>query len=115
MLKVLGVPANSFSSMLHQAGYVLKVLTFPPAVYQKALLTSELEEIFANAPQAPTASVQHTGLKKAWAKATGSPVKDEDSGGKKRAPEEGDTCPIVSFGSRLLVILLILDLAFPVF
>lgn len=74
-------------------------------VYQKALLTSELEEIFANAPAAPSASVQHSGLKKAWQKATGSPVKDEgpdDSGGKKRLPEEGDTCPIVSPAFRTL-------------
>ena len=68
------------------------------SVFQNALLTSELQEIFANAPQAASASIHNSGLQKAWAEATGSPVKNkvEEQGEKKRLPEDGDTCPIVS-------------------
>lgn len=97
--KVLGVPADSSNSTCTLlAPKLASVWLTPPTVYQKALLTSELQEIFANAPLSAAAALQQSGLQKAWAEATGSPVKTaaENKGGQKRLPEEGDTCPIVS-------------------
>lgn len=107
LLKVLAVPVDSPNSTLTcctslktwKFRYKRKRLLIDclPAVYQKALLTSELEEIFANAPAAATASIQHNGLQKAWAEATGSPVKETAaSAGKRREPKDDDACPIVS-------------------
>ena len=68
---------------------------------RRALLSSELEAIFANAPVAPN-SLSHARVQTAYAKAMGrtkaaaeeeSQV-EKDDGGKKRIPEEGDDCPI---------------------
>ena len=62
----------------------------------RALLTSELEEIFANAPAAPN-SLAHTHIREAYARATGKAVNTEassSSGPKKRLPEPDDDCPV---------------------
>jgi len=87
---------------------VLGVLWTSSLVYQKALLTSELQEIFDNAPAAPHA-VQHSVLAKAWERVTGSPSKESKPQsvpdtvpeecevaptGKRLMPEEDDSCPV---------------------
>lgn len=76
-------------------------------VYQKALLTSELREIFDHAPAAPHA-VQDRVLSAAWERVTGSPSKEAKAGtvdgaknavqgaAKRLLPGEDDTCPVVS-------------------
>ncbi|KAI0332129.1 hypothetical protein GY45DRAFT_1247526 [Cubamyces sp. BRFM 1775] len=62
--------------------------------YQKALLTSELEDIFANAPPAP-AAVAHERIRNAYAQATGKAVASSSQAKtKKRLPEKDDDCPI---------------------
>ncbi|TFK33867.1 hypothetical protein BDQ12DRAFT_690526 [Crucibulum laeve] len=80
----------------------LKVLQVPQRSglwYQKALLTSELEEIFANAPPAPN-SLAHPHVRAAFARAMGkekegdAPAEPEASQGKRRIPGEDDDCPI---------------------
>ena len=91
----------------HLLFVMLKVLHVPSTstlAYQKALLTSELEEIFAAAPPNPSTHIQNKNLTKAWQTATGSPskVKNEpeedaadDDHGKRRIPKDDDTCPVV--------------------
>ncbi|KAK7055708.1 hypothetical protein R3P38DRAFT_2848609 [Favolaschia claudopus] len=80
----------------------LKVLQVPSTSghwYQKALLTEELESIFANAPRAPN-HVASARTREAYARATGkaaapsTPEPSEASGPKKRIPGEEDDCPI---------------------
>ncbi|KAI0636763.1 hypothetical protein C8Q77DRAFT_1094450 [Trametes polyzona] len=61
--------------------------------YQKALLTSELEEIFSNAPRAP-ASVANERVRRAYAQATGKELPSTTQAGQKRLPQEEDDCPI---------------------
>ena len=68
-------------------------------MYQKALLTPELEEVFRNAPPAPAANVYNHRITKAWQEATGSPSKastsaEEPPTGKRKVIEEDDTCPV---------------------
>ncbi|KAF8498353.1 hypothetical protein JB92DRAFT_2795532 [Gautieria morchelliformis] len=82
----------------------LKVLSVSMAsmfYYQKALLSTELEAVFANAPAAPN-SLSHARIQAAYAKAMGrldesaelESVADKGDEGKMRIPEEGDNCPI---------------------
>jgi len=78
----------------------LKVLQVAQASgywYQKALLTSELETIFAQAPLAPN-SVAHPHVREAHARATGKAPSTSipaDAGSKnKRIPGPDDDCPI---------------------
>ncbi|KAK1229962.1 hypothetical protein PQX77_006956 [Marasmius sp. AFHP31] len=54
--------------------------------YQKALLTSELEEVFDNAPPSPQAALANQKAVEAWKEATGQP--------KQRVPAPEDNCPI---------------------
>jgi len=64
--------------------------------YQKALLSSELEEIFRGAPRAPN-DVADERVRHAYANATGQASSSQPSsadGAKKRVPKEGDDCPI---------------------
>jgi len=64
--------------------------------YQKALLTNELEAIFAEAPLAPN-SVAHPRINEAYAQATGKATSSkitDDAAKKKRIPGPGDDCPI---------------------
>ena len=62
--------------------------------YLRALLTSELEDIFAKAPRAP-AAIAHERIRNAYAQATGKKVaSSSQSGSKKRLPGEEDDCPI---------------------
>ena len=60
---------------------------------RRALLTSELQSIFANAPQAPTA-LANTRVRDAYARATGSATTPTASDSKKRIPGPEDSCPI---------------------
>ncbi|KAG5652310.1 hypothetical protein H0H81_005460 [Sphagnurus paluster] len=73
---------------------VLQVTQASGLWYQKALLTSELETVFAEAPLAPN-SVAHPRIREAHARATG---KQSDtacqSPTKKRVPGPEDDCPI---------------------
>ncbi|KLO14892.1 hypothetical protein SCHPADRAFT_825594 [Schizopora paradoxa] len=79
----------------------LKVLQVPqisPHWYQKALIGSELEEIFANAPAAPNA-VANTRVRDAYAQASGRPLSSQASsssnnGQNKRKPGPDDDCPV---------------------
>ena len=65
--------------------------------YSRALLTSELETIFAQAPLAPN-SVAHAHVREAHARATGkapsTSVPEEDASTNKRIPGPDDDCPI---------------------
>lgn len=87
-------------------------------VYQKALLTSELQDVFGNAPPDPTSTAHNPDAIQAWHRATGTPMKAQASGsssqtqvkteddddkervaqeepaGKRRLPTEEDTCPV---------------------
>ncbi|KAK2463824.1 hypothetical protein APHAL10511_004129 [Amanita phalloides] len=75
----------------------LKVLRVPESSshwYQKALLFSELEEIFAQAPLAPNCVAQQH-VRDALARASGqNPESESSSSIKKRMPSEEDNCPI---------------------
>ncbi|XP_006457740.1 hypothetical protein AGABI2DRAFT_63594 [Agaricus bisporus var. bisporus H97] len=76
----------------------LKVLLVPITShiwYQKALLTSELETVFAQAPEAPN-SVTHPRVLDAYLRATGQKAEASTaaSSSKKRIPGEEDDCPI---------------------
>ncbi|TFY60316.1 hypothetical protein EVJ58_g5233 [Rhodofomes roseus] len=77
----------------------LKVLQVTQASgywYQKALLTSELQDVFSHAPLAPNA-LAHAHVREAYARATGkassssAAAKQSD---KKRVPGPDDDCPI---------------------
>ena len=60
----------------------------------RALLTSELEDIFANAPRAP-AAIAHERIRNAYAQATGKKVASSSQPqAKKRLPEKDDDCPV---------------------
>lgn len=74
---------------------VLQVPTTSHVWYQKALITSELEEIFANAPAAPNA-VTNRRVQEAYARATGKApaTPAAESSSKRRMPTEDDDCPI---------------------
>lgn len=72
---------------------VLQVRNSSHTWYQKALLTSELEEIFANAPPAPN-DVTNPRVRDAYARATGQMPAAADAGGKKNKIEEGSECAI---------------------
>lgn len=63
--------------------------------YQKALITSELEDIFANAPRSPT-DIANAHVLDAYARATGKAPSGtaEQQGSKKRVPGPEDDCPI---------------------
>ncbi|KAH7889342.1 hypothetical protein F5I97DRAFT_1843539 [Phlebopus sp. FC_14] len=84
----------------------LKVLQVPQSShvwYQKALLTSELIQIFTAAPLAPN-SLAHQRVREAYARATGRSVNTNDVGegassepastGARRQPTAEDDCPI---------------------
>ena len=63
---------------------------------RRALLSTELESIFASAPQAPN-SAANARIRDAYAKATGKAISADDDAavaGKKRLPAEGDDCPV---------------------
>ncbi|KAJ6471811.1 hypothetical protein C8R47DRAFT_1147143 [Mycena vitilis] len=76
---------------------VLQVTQASGVWYQKALLTNELESIFANAPLAPNA-LAHPRIREAYARATGKApapsTPEAPAGPKKRIPGEDDDCPI---------------------
>lgn len=62
--------------------------------YQKALLTSELQEIFASAPLAPN-DMANPRVREAYARATGKAAPSSSSSGSKRKiPTEEDDCPV---------------------
>ncbi|KDQ61266.1 hypothetical protein JAAARDRAFT_32263 [Jaapia argillacea MUCL 33604] len=77
----------------------MKVLQVPyqsNVWYQKALLTSELQTIFANAPEAPN-SVTNQRVREAYARATGKASGSSSSNTNetnKRLPGPEDDCPI---------------------
>ncbi|GBE90195.1 hypothetical protein SCP_1900440 [Sparassis crispa] len=82
----------------------LKVLQVTQASghwYQKALLTSELEDIFAHAPPAPTATA-NARIREAYARATGKALPTPPAPAaaaaaaaeKKRIPGPEDDCPV---------------------
>lgn len=77
---------------------MLKVLAVPQSstlYYQKALLSTELEQIFAQAPAAPT-SATSSRLMAAYEKATGrqSTASGASSSTQEQRIEEGDDCAI---------------------
>ncbi|KAI0819496.1 hypothetical protein BC628DRAFT_1016088 [Trametes gibbosa] len=73
---------------------VLQVAQTSSYWYQKALLTTELEVIFAEAPRAP-ATIAHERIRNAYAQATGKAApSSSQKAGKKRLPKEEDDCPI---------------------
>ncbi|KJA24154.1 hypothetical protein HYPSUDRAFT_38918 [Hypholoma sublateritium FD-334 SS-4] len=77
----------------------LKVLQVTQASgywYQKALLTTELQDVFAHAPLAPN-SMAHPHVREAYARATGKATPDVANTAatkKKRVPGPDDDCPI---------------------
>lgn len=80
---------------------MLKVLAVPQSstlFYQKALLSSELEQLFANAPDTSSASASAS-LRVAYEKATGKKAAEPEpessqAGGSQQRLEEGDDCGI---------------------
>ncbi|KAF5378349.1 hypothetical protein D9615_008763 [Tricholomella constricta] len=72
---------------------VLQVTQASGVWYQKALLTSELETVFAEAPLAPN-SIAHPRIREAHARATGKADAETQSPPKKRIPGPDDDCPI---------------------
>ena len=73
----------------------LKVLQVTEASghwYQKALLSNELEEIFAGAPLAPNAEA-HAAIKAALAQAIGQTA-GLDTSSKRKMPGPEDDCPV---------------------
>lgn len=56
-------------------------------------MTTELEDIFANAPPAP-GFVANATVQEAYAKATGKRVASSSQGVKKRMPEKDTDCPV---------------------
>jgi len=80
---------------------VLSVSLESTFYYQKALLSSELQTIFANAPIAPN-SLMNNHVRVAYARATGGEKEGEEIESKaketeqdqRRVPQEGDDCPI---------------------
>ncbi|RDB22884.1 hypothetical protein Hypma_009779 [Hypsizygus marmoreus] len=102
--KPLQTHRSSFSSLCHRRlsshqtklFIFLKVLQVTQASgvwYQKALLTSELETVFAEAPLAPNAVANHR-IREAYARATGKSTGATQSTTKKRIPGPDDDCPI---------------------
>ncbi|KAF8621325.1 hypothetical protein AX15_007863 [Amanita polypyramis BW_CC] len=91
--------ANKGNHCKHILFIFLKVLRVPESSslwYQKALLSSELEEIFGQAPLAPNC-VAHQQVREALARSKGQePVLGSSSSQtlKKRLPTEDDNCPI---------------------
>ncbi|KAI0053364.1 hypothetical protein FA95DRAFT_1579484 [Auriscalpium vulgare] len=74
---------------------VLQVTQASGVWYQKALLTSELETIFAAAPHAPNA-LAHQRVREAFARASGKTTTATSAASttKKRVPGPDDDCPI---------------------
>ncbi|EKM57496.1 uncharacterized protein PHACADRAFT_206397 [Phanerochaete carnosa HHB-10118-sp] len=73
---------------------VLQVPYTSHAWYQKALLTSELQEVFANAPLAPN-DMANSRVREAYARATGkSATSSSSSSAKRKMPTEEDDCPV---------------------
>ncbi|KAG5721385.1 Mitogen-activated protein kinase kinase kinase 1 [Termitomyces sp. T112] len=74
---------------------VLQVAQDSGVWYQKALLTTELEKTFAEAPLAPNA-LANSRIREAHARAKGKAITtpDTDSSSKKRIPGPDDDCPI---------------------
>ncbi|KAF8236732.1 hypothetical protein L208DRAFT_1390229 [Tricholoma matsutake] len=72
---------------------VLQVTQASTYWYQKALLTSELETIFSEAPLAPN-SVAHPRIREAHARATGKTTTAAASTTNRRMPGPDDDCPI---------------------
>ncbi|KAI0681877.1 hypothetical protein BC835DRAFT_1001369 [Cytidiella melzeri] len=81
---------NQCKHILFVFAKVLQVPFESHVWYQKALLSTELEEVFAHAPLAPN-DVSNPRIVEAHAQAAG---KVPAVGGKKRAIEEGTECPI---------------------
>lgn len=77
------------------SAYIFHVLA--AYVVHRALLTSELEEVFANAPLAPN-DIAHQHIREAYAKATGKTIASGSAAGcsdqKRRIPEMDTDCPI---------------------
>ncbi|KAJ2912463.1 hypothetical protein MD484_g7946, partial [Candolleomyces efflorescens] len=94
---VVGPDAGKGNHCKHILFVMTKVLQVPESSslwYQKALLTSELETIFANAPIAPNA-VTSRRVQEAYARATGKVSESAaTTDSKKKIPEEEDDCPI---------------------
>ncbi|EJD02122.1 uncharacterized protein FOMMEDRAFT_86698 [Fomitiporia mediterranea MF3/22] len=61
--------------------------------YQKALLTSELEEIFRNAPTAPNA-MANARIREAYERAAGKKASSSEALQNRRVPSEEDDCPV---------------------
>ncbi|OJA10466.1 hypothetical protein AZE42_05712 [Rhizopogon vesiculosus] len=91
--------ANKGNHCKHILFIFLKVLQVSQSSglwYQKALLTSELQDIFAHAPPAPN-SVVNQRVRDAYARATGkasATSEGADPMKKRRAPGPEDDCPI---------------------
>ncbi|KAN0125069.1 hypothetical protein V8E52_001621, partial [Russula decolorans] len=74
----------------------LKVLQVPQSSglwYQKALLASELQSIFANARQAPN-DLAHDNVREAYERAMGKAPELTPSDSRRRIPGPEDSCPI---------------------
>ena len=65
----------------------------PDELMCRALLASELQSIFSNAPQAPNA-IAHDKIREAYARATGEAPTLAPSGSRRRIPGPEDSCPI---------------------
>lgn len=71
----------------------LRRLPYSDELTRRALLASELQSIFANAPQAPNA-LAHDSVRDAYARASGKAPASTPSDSKRRIPGPEDSCPI---------------------
>ncbi|KAJ2923755.1 hypothetical protein H1R20_g13336, partial [Candolleomyces eurysporus] len=97
MTKVLQVPQSSNLWYQKYEPSFLKTISLLILItsFTRALLTSELETIFANAPAAPNA-VTNRRVQEVYARATGKASEPASAtpDSKKKMPEEEDDCPI---------------------
>lgn len=80
--------------MVPEVGVVLLPERASSHSYRRALLTTELQEIFANAPLAPN-DIAHARVREAYAVATGKAVASSSSQkAARKIPKEDDDCAI---------------------
>ena len=85
--------SSVFRSVVSKVRHTEHGRPYPDDLIFRALLTSELQSIFANAPQAPN-GLAHNNVREAYARATGKAPELTPSDSRRRIPGPEDSCPI---------------------
>jgi len=85
--------SSVFRPMVSKVRHTERAGPYPDDLICRALLTSELQSIFANAPQAPNA-LAHGNVCEAYARAMGKAPNLTPSDSRRRIPGPEDSCPI---------------------